>query len=99
MIRVVDHRTIGVFLSPRMHPLSAVGRDVCLVSSILKFGLTNTPTSLDFLAPRLFLNEASPKCQRISINLTDRIFGVRMSESHDAITAEGSQRHHGGEGV
>jgi len=59
MIRVVDHRTIGVFLSPRMHPLSAVGSDVCLASSILKFGLANTPTSLDFLAPRLFFSQVS----------------------------------------
>ncbi len=82
--------THGFFLSQRMHPLADAG--VCLASIVIRFGLVNVPTSLDFLDDCLF----SPKCQRISINFSqNRIFGVGMRESFDAITAEGSQRHHG----
>ncbi len=47
-------------------------------SMIFPFHLN--PEQLDFLFDHLF----SPKCQRISINLSDnRIFGVRMSRSRD----------------
>jgi hypothetical protein len=66
----------GFFLSPRMHPIVDAG--VCLSSSVPRFGLTNTNTTLDFLDDCLF----SPKCQRISIDfLENRIFGVGMRES------------------
>jgi hypothetical protein len=69
---------------------------VCLASSVLRFGLANAPTPLDFLADCLF----SPKCQRISINFSqNRIFGVGMREPFNTITVECSQRHHGGERV
>ena len=49
--------------------------------------------TIGFLADCLF----SPKCQRISINFSQNlILGVGMRDPSDAITAEGSHRHHGG---
>ena len=55
--------------------------DVCLASSMLGFGLSNASTSLDFLALHLF----SPECQRIPINLADRIVRVGRGEPLNVI--------------